>query len=132
MSCTTTPLEIVLPNVGKICKPVGRVLELALGLARLYPALCSPSLYVGSSVGAEGLVLRDEESAILTQCHHLAEASRYVVDEGLVGDHLVAELNLHHNLRKLIVCTLLIGGVACNSFRLRIGSCACILGSSSG
>jgi hypothetical protein len=36
-------------------------------------------------------------------------------------------LNLHHNLCKLIVYTLLIVGVACSSFRLRIGSCAYIL-----
>ena len=121
-----------MPDIGEIGEPICRVLELSLGLARLYPPLGSPSFYVGSSVGAEGLVLRYEESAILTQCHHLAEASRYVVDEGLVGDHLVAELNLHHNLRKLIVYTLLIGGVACSSFRLHIGSCAYILGSSSG
>lgn len=125
---TISSLEVILPYVGKVSQSVGRVLKFSLRLARLYPSLRSPSLYVGSSVGAEGFVLRYEESAILTQCHHLAEASRYVVDEGLVGDHLVAELNLHHNLRKLIVYTLLIVGVVCSSFRLRTDSYACILG----
>jgi xanthine/uracil permease len=41
-------------------------------------------------------------------------------------------LNLHHNLRRLIVYTLLACGVACSTFRLHIGNCAYILGSSSG
>lgn len=88
--------KVILHGVSQFDEPCGLIFHLAGPLAWLYLPLPSPSEDVALPEQLESLALGDVFRHRGLALHQGGEPCGHVVDEGLVGHHLVCELYLHH------------------------------------